>query len=251
MSSWPPVTASRPSGARATDHTAFACAVGLAPLLSLLHAALPNHWLPFVLVGRVLKWPRRKTLSLLALAGGGHVLATSALGLGVWALGEAALHRLAPEDIERYGEKVAGTLPVILGTVYLLLHTLGRHVHSHAKGEVIYGEEHAHAHEGEHEHHPSKLSEGGAILTLFRALTFSPCEAVVGAFLAGVRFGFGYVLILALGSSVATVLAMFVLTWLTLAGVERLRFAWLDRNEMSLTGALLVAIGILVLTLPT
>jgi hypothetical protein len=93
------------------------------------------------------------------------------------------------------------------------------------------------------------LREKGAILTLFAALTLSPCEVVVAAFLAGLKFGLGYVVLLALGSSVATVAAMFVLTWLTLRGVEKLRFPWLDRNEMSITGVILGAIGLVFLLL--
>ncbi|MBI3723441.1 hypothetical protein HY251_05745 [bacterium] len=248
----------------------FLGAVALTSGLSLLHAALPNHWLPFVLVGRALKWSRGRTLAVLALAGGGHVVATSALGLLVWFLGDAAVRTFKDGQLEAFAGKIAGSLLVVLGLVYLLLHAFGRHGHSHAGGALIYekehesaehesaGHEHDHDHEHEHEHEhehashaPSRLQERGAILTLFLALTFSPCEAVVGAFLAGVRFGFGYVLLLAIGSSVATVLAMLVLTWLTLAGVERLRFAWLDRNEMSLTGILLVAIGVVVIALPT
>jgi hypothetical protein len=218
--------------------------------LAVLHAALPNHWLPFVLVGRSLKWTKRRTLSVLALAGSGHVLTTSALGLLVWWLGESTLAKLHLED---WGAKIAGGLLVGLGLIFLILHALGRHGHTHARGEVIYVEEHEHP-EGfddhaqhDHAHSPAKLGERGAVATLFLALTLSPCEVVVAAFLAGLKFGLSYVLLLALGASVATVAAMFVLTWLTLHGVERLRLPWLDRHEMSITGVILSAIGLLFL----
>ncbi len=229
-------------------------AIGLTLGLSLLHAAMPNHWLPFVLVGRSLRWSRARTLSILALAGGGHVLATSILGVAVWFLGDAILARFDPEEIERAGGLVAGLLLCGLGAVYLFRHALGGHGHTHARGADIYADEHAEAHAHGHHHEPRELrptlKDRGAVLTLFIALTFSPCEAVVAAFLSGVRFGFHWVLILAVSLSLATVAAMFVLTWLTLAGVERLRFPWLDRNEMAITGVVLVAIGALVLAWP-
>jgi hypothetical protein len=216
--------------------------------LAVLHAALPSHWLPFVLVGRSLHWTRRRTLSVLALAGSGHVFVTSGLGLLVWWLGESALAKLHVED---WGARLAGGLFLLLGVVFLALHFLGRHRHSHARGEVIYSEEHAHSDEELHVHEPKKarpkLGEKSAVVTLFLALTLSPCEVVVAAFLAGVPFGLGYVLALALAASVATVVAMFLLTWLTLAGVERLRLPWLDRHEMSITGAILAAIGLVFL----
>ena len=81
-------------------------------------------------------------------------------------------------------------------------------------------------------------------------MTFSPCEAVVAAFVSGFPFGLTYVLGLALALSLVTVLAMFLLTWLTLAGRDRLRFPWLDRNEIGFTGVILVAIGLFVLLVP-
>jgi ABC-type nickel/cobalt efflux system permease component RcnA len=226
-------------------------AIGLTVGLSLMHAALPNHWLPFVLVGRSLKWTRRKTLSVVALAGGGHVLATSGLGVVVWFLGKAAIDRFRSEDVERFGARIAGTLLIVLGLVYILRHLLGGHGHSHAHGAEIYRDEHEHHHgEPGHVHTEKKIEERGAILTLFLAMTFSPCEAVVAAFVSGFPFGLAYVLGLALALSLVTVLAMFVLTWLTLAGRDRLRFPWLDRNEMSFTGVILVAIGVFVLLVP-
>ena len=224
-------------------------AIGLTLGLSLLHAALPNHWFPFVVVGRAQRWTRRKTLGVLALAGGGHVVATSILGLAVWKLGGTLLATMNEEAIHRYGAWAAGTLLIGLGAFFIARQALGReHRHSHAHGpEVYHHDEHGHAHAPDEAPH---MSDRAAIGTLFLALTFSPCEAVVAAFLSGVKFGLDFVLLLALGTSVVTVLSMFVLTWATLAGLERLRFPWLDRNEMALTGMILVAIGFVVLLVP-
>src|SRR5258708_6964113 len=51
--------------------------------VAFLHAAIPTHWLPFVVVGRARGWSHRRILAAVALAGGGHVIATTALGLGL------------------------------------------------------------------------------------------------------------------------------------------------------------------------
>jgi hypothetical protein len=226
-------------------------AIGLTLGLSLLHAALPNHWFPFVMVGRAQGWTRKKTLGVLALAGGGHVLATSALGLVVWKVGASILERFTEESVHRFGAWVAGGLLIALGLFFLIRQALGKqHTHSHAHGSALYhreGEHHDHDHAGPDQ---GAMSDRAAIATLFLALTFSPCEAVVAAFLSGVKFGIDYVLIIAIGTSLVTVFSMFVLTWLTLAGMEKLRFPWLDKNEMALTGWILVAIGIVVLVVP-
>ena len=231
---------------------------GMAVLLSVLHAALPNHWLPFVLVGRALGWSRARTLGVVAVAGGGHVLATSTLGVLVWWTGESLVARY--EALECVAALIAGGLLVALGLVYLAIHATGRHHHSHGAADAIWAEEHAaheHTHEspGEHAAHAGRaraaaVSERGAILTLLIALTLSPCEAVVAVFLVGVKFGgFAYVIGLALAISLATVAAMFLLVWLTLKGVEKLEAPWLDRYELLVTGSILVAIGVAVLLL--
>jgi len=49
--------------------------------VAFFHAAIPTHWLPFVLTARVQQWSKARTLAITTLAGLGHVLFTAALGL--------------------------------------------------------------------------------------------------------------------------------------------------------------------------
>ena len=57
--------------------------------MAFFHAAIPTHWLPFVLVSRARGWSRGRTLVVAAFAGLGHVALTSLLGLGIAWFGEA------------------------------------------------------------------------------------------------------------------------------------------------------------------
>ncbi|TFZ61767.1 hypothetical protein E4631_25715, partial [Hymenobacter sp. UV11] len=52
-------------------------------LLSLLHAAIPNHWAPVLAVARAERWPLRRAVGVTAVAGLAHVLSTVLLGLGL------------------------------------------------------------------------------------------------------------------------------------------------------------------------
>ena len=45
-----------------------------------LHAALPTHWLPFVLVGRAQRWTLRRTLGAVVAAGLAHIATTAVVG---------------------------------------------------------------------------------------------------------------------------------------------------------------------------
>jgi nickel/cobalt exporter len=56
-------------------------------LLSLLHAAIPNHWAPVLAVARAERWPLRRAVGLTAVAGLAHVLSTVLLGLALGLLG--------------------------------------------------------------------------------------------------------------------------------------------------------------------
>ena len=47
--------------------------------------------------------------------------------------------------------------------------------------------------------------------------------------------------------SVATVAGMVVFTWLTLAGMEKLKFKFLEKYESGIMGALLCLLGILII----
>lgn len=55
--------------------------------VAFLHAAIPTHWLPFVAIGRARGWSRRQILAAVALAGGGHVVATTIFGVGLAGFG--------------------------------------------------------------------------------------------------------------------------------------------------------------------
>ena len=51
--------------------------------VAFFHAAIPTHWLPFVLVARARQWSRTKALGVAIFAGLGHVALTSVLGLAI------------------------------------------------------------------------------------------------------------------------------------------------------------------------
>src|SRR4051812_26679644 len=86
-----------------------------------LHAALPTHWLPFALVGRAQGWPARRTLSVAALAGAGHILFTVVLGAAIVALG-----RVLDERYSGVLELLTGALLIGFGLFYLLRPVLSK-----------------------------------------------------------------------------------------------------------------------------
>ena len=116
--------------------------------IAFLHAAIPTHWLPFVLTGRTQKWSRSKTLLVTALCGSGHVLFTAVLGFAVAWLGFAISERMGA-----WFPRIAGGALLLFGLFYVYRQLSGKG-HSHMFGghhhhDHTEGDEHQHgAHDG-------------------------------------------------------------------------------------------------------
>jgi len=226
--------------------------------VAFFHAAIPTHWLPFVLTARVQRWNTAKTIAVTALAGTGHVLVTAALGLAITLFGAAI-----SETLGAWFPRIAGGALLIFGLYYLCRQALGKgHVHFHYPHEHLHEHDHAdvpghhhdhgHHHEGEHEqdkagYQPRATSDRAAILSLLAFLTFSPCEGFVPFYVSGIRYGWMGFAVLTAVLSVATVAGMVVFTSLTLIGLSKIKLGILEKYESALMGVLLCVVGILII----
>src|SRR5256714_12369946 len=145
--------------------------------VAFFHAAIPTHWLPFVLTARVQGWNASKTIAVTALAGTGHVIVTAALGLAITLFGAAL-----SESIGAWFPRIAGGALLLFGLYYLIRQMIGKgHVHFHYPHEHLHEHSHddGHNHDDHHHHHHDKecqahpTSDRAAILSLLAFLTFS------------------------------------------------------------------------------
>lgn len=216
--------------------------------VAFFHAAIPTHWLPFVLTGKAQRWNRAKTLTVTALAGGGHVLFTAILGLLLTSVGLALSERIGI-----WFPRLAGGALLCLGTFYLYRQAAGIS-HSHLPGK--HSDDHCHhAQQSGYGTRMEKLAEAKqplvatdffAITSLLALLIFSPCEAFVGFYVVGIRYGWPGFFLLTLVLLVGTVMGMTTFTWLGLAGVQKINLGLLEKYENALIGCLLLVVGVLV-----
>jgi nickel/cobalt transporter (NicO) family protein len=217
--------------------------------VAFFHAAIPTHWLPFVLTARAQRWSHAKTLAVTALAGAGHVVFTAVLGLLLTVLG-FALH----EQTAEWFPRIAGGALLLFGLFYLYRQLIG-HVHGHSR---VLGEDprvHA-AHRSADDKDDAVVakpvtsvlvSDRVAIASLLALLTFSPCESFVPFYVYGLRYGWlGFSLLTAI-LSIATLGGMVAFTWLTLIGMKRVALRQLERYELGVMGLLLSAVGVLII----
>lgn len=222
--------------------------------VAFFHAAIPTHWLPFVLVARSRNWSRTKTLAVTALAGLGHVALTSLLGLGIAWFGFKLDERLG-----RTFPWIAGGLLILIGLYYGWRQWRGAGIcHHGVPGGHHHASEHC-GHEEAHSHWEGELADNelasksrgdwAAIGGLFLMLTLSPCEGFLPIYLSGVQFGWHGFVVLSLILAVATLAGMALFTWLTLVGLEKFELKNFERWEAGLLGTLFCVLGVLVIVL--
>lgn len=221
--------------------------------VAFFHAAIPTHWLPFVLVSRTRRWSRGKTLAVSAFAGLGHVALTSLLGLLIAWFGFQL-----DEHAEGFFPKIAGGLLLLFGVYYFVRQMRGGVLHHHAPGGQHHASEHC-GHEHGRSHWDEELKDSSvsspsagdwaAISGLFMMLTLSPCEGFLPIYLSGVQFGWRGFVVLSLILAVGTLAGMMLFTWLTLVGIERLPVQKLERYEAAMLGTIFVVLGVLTLAL--
>lgn len=142
-------------------------------VVAFAHAAIPTHWLPFVLAGRGQHWDKAKTLVVVAFCGLGHVLFTVLLGiLVVW---------LGIETSKWSGDVfpwIAGGALILFGLYYLVRQARGGgHGHHHFGGHSHHGHgHHSHGHgtrdhrhgHGDHDHvsETKRIDTGHSVLLM-------------------------------------------------------------------------------------
>jgi len=221
--------------------------------VAFFHAAIPTHWLPFVLVSRARGWSRGKTLAVAAFAGLGHVLVTSALGFVIAWFGFELDARVG-----RWFPWVAGGILMAIGSFYFWRQGRGGVLHHHAPGGHHQPSRQC-GHERDHSHWDdelkdstlvsSKAGDWAAIGGLFLMLTLSPCEGFLPVYLSGVQFGWRGFAVLSVILAVGALAGMLVFTSLTLVGMERLPLQKFERYEAALLGGIFCALGLLVVVL--
>ena len=225
-----------------------------AATLGFLHTLLgPDHYLPFVIMGRTLRWSRAKTLGVTLACGVGHVLSSLLLGAVGIALGAAAT-RL--QIVEAYRGRMATWFLIAFGLMYgawgLRRAFRGKphtHVHAHMDGTV---HAHAHTHEGEHSHpHLAEADAGSSPAArvtpwvLFTIFVLGPCGPLIPLLMVPAAQGSaaGVVLVLTVFGLV-TLATMSVVVLSMQAGLSRLPLGSLERYAHALAGATVALCGL-------
>lgn len=219
--------------------------------IGLIHTLTgPDHYLPFIVMGRARRWSLFRTLSITMLCGVGHVLGSVVLGfIGIGA--GIAVHQLV--DIESLRGEIAAWGLIAFGLVYMVWglrrayrkrpHT---HLHVHTEDDMHV---HKHSHTGEHTHVHEQASRPASLTpwVLFIIFVLGPCEPLIPLLmfpaaqssLAGVALIAGIFGLVTIGTMMGVVA-------LVHSGIQRLPLGHLERYAHALAGGTLALSGLAV-----
>jgi nickel/cobalt transporter (NicO) family protein len=187
-------------------------------VLSVLHALIPNHWLPILAISRQEKWSLGRTTYITFLSGLSHALSTVFIGMVIGLLGVTI-----SEQVTSFTHLIAPVILIAIGLFYIYQHHRHKHFHLHQQ--------------------PS-LPKNRIIMGLVIAMFFSPCLEIEAYFLmAGVQ-GWEQVVFLSLLYTTVTISGMVLWVRFTYRGLFRWNWHALEHNAGIITGLTLVLTGV-------
>lgn len=190
-------------------------------LISLLHAVIPNHWLPVLAIGKKHKWTLAETSRVTLIAGLAHVISTVIIGLLLGLIGGELT-----EHIEHFSHIIAPAVLILIGLYFISQHY--RHHHFHLQKEQL-----------------EKKSTTSIVWALVIAMFLSPCMEIEAYFLlAGSR---GWYMLAGIAALYAVISIAGMLIWIRIVYKGLLKLNWhkWEHNAGIITGLVLIITGII------
>lgn len=189
-------------------------------LIALVHALIPNHWLPLVAVGKAEGWKNRSLLKTALFSSVAHVLGTVLLGILLGKLSNELAARF-----ENYVHWFGSLVLVLFGGYYFF----SRH------------RQHAYREAGK----KTGNSQWRWIVFFSTMMFFSPCLEVQSLFISAGVYGMRYTLLMAVVYSVISISGIVLLVVFTYKGIRLIDTHLLEHYEKQITGTVLMAVGVL------
>lgn len=197
--------------------------------IGIVHAMAPDHWLPFVMLGKAQHWTGWKTTRVVSLAGIGHVGSSVVIATIGLFIGAALEHVNGWEELRG---NVGSAMLIGFGILYAAWggYHWGKHTHHHA-GHLAHT----------HEKHTAAIV---SYWTLFALIVFGPCEPLIPLLFASTSFGWMAVGTIFIVFAVVTIAMMLLQVHLAIAGLTMLRFHFLTEASHIIAGIVIALTGI-------
>lgn len=190
-------------------------------LISLLHAVIPNHWLPVLAIGKKEGWSLAETSRITFIAGASHVISTIIIGLLLGLIGIEL-----SSNIESFTRIIAPAILILLGLHFVRQHY--QHRHFHLQKEKL-----------------QKKTKASIITALVIAMFLSPCMEIEAYFLLAGTKGWYVMALIAMMYAVITITGMLIWIRVVYKGIIKLNWHKWEHSAGIITGVTLIITGII------
>ncbi len=196
--------------------------------IAFLHALAPDHWLPFIMIGRAQKWSIRKLIFVTFIAGIGHVGSSVLLGIIGLFIG-MELSKL--QGFEGLRGEVGLWLLIGFGIAY-----------------AIWGLKHA-KHPHKHEIVDEKILNKKVVTvwTLFAIFVLGPCEPLIPLLFVSLKFKTAGIIAVIIVFSIMTWIMMIAQVLIGYLGIQLVKLEKLERYSHTIAGAVIALTGVFIL----
>lgn len=190
--------------------------------LSIIHALIPNHWIPLIAISKAENWKMRESMFATFVTAFFHLLSTILIGFLV---GFAGIKLF--ENFEHISHIAAPIVLVVLGIVFLVLGIGHNHHHNH---DIDI---------------KSKKSKAAIITSLAIGMFFSPCIELEAYYLQAANFGLKGIIAVSVVYLIITLVLIMGLVYIGLKGIKQLHSHFLEHHAKSITGIILIVLGLI------
>ncbi|MBU1298285.1 MAG: hypothetical protein KKF20_00865 [Bacteroidetes bacterium] len=190
--------------------------------IAVVHAFAPDHWLPFVMIGKAQKWSKPKLSFVAFVSGLGHVGSSIILGaIGIL----AGVASIKLQGVEATRGEIGIYLLIGFGIAY-----------------ALWGLKHAR----HHHHHSSELSTKKVVTlwTLFAVFVLGPCEPLIPLMFLGTAYGWSGIATVSIMFGLVTLIMMVGQSLLGYAGIQLIKHDFAEKFSHALAGGVIVLTGV-------
>jgi putative Mn2+ efflux pump MntP len=196
-------------------------------VLSFIHAAIPNHWLPLIAIGKTERWTLKETLSATLITGVSHTISTILIGIIVGIIGIKL-----SSSYNLVIDYVAPSILIAIGTLYIISDIKNRAHHHHTNFE-------------DSNIRSSVKSKIGILIGLSVAMFLTPCVEIEAYYFQAAMIGWKGIITVSAVYASTTVMLMLLFVYAGFKGTHGLRSHTLEHHEKLITGIVLIGLGIL------
>ncbi|MEJ7738316.1 MAG: cytochrome c biogenesis protein CcdA [Chitinophagaceae bacterium] len=190
-------------------------------LISLLHAVIPNHWLPVLAIGKKEGWTLSETSRITFIAGMAHVISTVIIGILLGMIGGKLT-----QHINDFTHVIGPSILILMGLYFIRQHY--KHHHFHLENTLI-----------------EKKTKRAIVVGLTVAMFLSPCMEIEAYFLLAGSKGWQVMAAIAVMYSIVTITGMLIWIRIVYKGLLKLNWHKWEHNAGIITGLVLIITGII------